>query len=99
MEVIENFLSPLEVGDNGSVSIPSADRGRVDAAYLLAVIIEEKYDKFRIGNKEGILSTWLERNRLVASKYCSLMTANIQQNEYLLRELVRLGSVEIGQGY
>jgi hypothetical protein len=57
MEVIENFLSPLEVGDNGLVSIPSVDRGRGDAANLLAVIIEEKNGEFRIGTKEGILST------------------------------------------
>jgi hypothetical protein len=81
------------------VSIPSVDRKRGDAANLLAVIIEEKYGKFHIGTKEGILSTWLERNGFAATKYSSLTTADVQQNEYLLRELVRLGSFETGQGY
>jgi hypothetical protein len=33
------------------------NQGRGDAANLLAVIIEEKDGKFRIGNKVGILST------------------------------------------
>jgi hypothetical protein len=59
MAVIENFLPPLKFGDNMLVSIPSVDRERGDAANLLAVIIEEKDGKFSIGNKEGILSTWL----------------------------------------
>jgi hypothetical protein len=81
------------------VSILSVDRGRGDAASLLEVIIEEKYGKFHIGSKEEILSTWLERNSLAATKYCSLTTADVQLNEYSLRELVRLGSVETGQGY
>jgi hypothetical protein len=90
MEVIENFLPPIKVGNNVLMSIPSVDRGRGDAANLLAIIIEEKYGKFRIGTKEKILNTWLERNSLTATKYCSLTTVDVQQNEYSLRELVRL---------
>jgi hypothetical protein len=99
MAVIENFLLSLKVGDNVLVSIPSVDQGRGDATNLLAVIIEEKNGKFRIGTKEEILNTWLERNILTATKYCSLTTANVQQNEYSLRKLVRLRSVRIEQGY
>ena len=81
--------------------IPSVDRGRGDAANLLSVIIEENYGKFRIATKEGILSTWLERNSSAATKNCSLTTADIQnlKNEYTLRELVRLWSVGTGQRY
>jgi hypothetical protein len=59
MEIIKNFFPPLEVGDNGLVSIPFVDRGRINAANLLAVIIEEKDCKFCIGIVEEILSTWL----------------------------------------
>lgn len=95
----KGILPPLKVGDNVLVSIPSVDRGRGDAANLLSVIVEEKDGKFRIGTKEGILSTWLERNSLAATKYCSLTTADVQPNEYSLRELVRLGSFGTGQGY
>jgi hypothetical protein len=73
------------------------DRG--DAANLLVVIVEEKDGKFCIGNKEMILSTWLERNSLVATKYCSQTTPDVQKNEYLLRELVGLVSVGTEQGY
>jgi hypothetical protein len=62
------------------VSISNVDRERSDAAKLITVIIEEKDGKFRIGNKEGILSTWLERNSLVATKYFSLTTPDVQQN-------------------
>jgi hypothetical protein len=80
MAIIENFLLPLKVGDNVLVSIQPVDQGRDDAANLLAIIIEEKYGKFYIETKEGILSTWLERNSLAATKYCSLTTADIQQN-------------------
>jgi hypothetical protein len=79
MAVIENVLLPLKVSDNVLVSIPSVDRERGDAANLFAVIIEEKYGKFCIRFKEGILSTWLEWNSLAATKYCSLTTAVVQQ--------------------
>ena len=97
----KGILPPLKVGDNVLVPIPSVDRGRGDAANLLSVIIEENDGKFRIATKEGVLSTWLERNSLAATKYCSLTTADVQnlKNEYTLRELVRLGSVGTGQGY
>jgi hypothetical protein len=77
MAVIKNLLPLLKVGDNILVSIPFVNRGRGDAANLLAVIIEEKDNKFHIGNKERILSTWLERNSLIATKYCSLITADV----------------------
>jgi hypothetical protein len=80
MAVIENFFPHLKIGDNMLVLIPTVDRGRGDAAKLLTVIIEEKDGKFRIGNKKGILSTWLERNSLVATKYCSLTTLYVQRN-------------------
>jgi hypothetical protein len=83
MAVIENFLFSLKVGHNVLVSVPSVDRGRGDAANLLAVIIKEKDGKFRIGTKERILSTWLERNSLttvkqLTTKFCSLTTADVQ---------------------
>ncbi|XP_016658418.1 uncharacterized protein LOC107883265 [Acyrthosiphon pisum] len=74
----KGILPPLKVGDNVLVPIPSVDRGRGDAANLLSVIIEENDGKFRIATKEGILSTWLERNSLAATKYCSLTTADVQ---------------------
>jgi hypothetical protein len=96
MAVIENFLLPLKVGDNVLVSILSVDRGRGDAANLLAVIIEEKDGKFRIRTKEGILNIRRERNSLASTNYRYLTTADIKQNEYLLQKLVRLGSVGIG---
>jgi hypothetical protein len=99
MAVIKNVLLPLKVGDNVLVLILSVDRGWGDAANLLAVIIEEKDGKFRTRTKEGILSSWLERNILAATKYCSLTTSDVQQNEYSLQELFRLGSVGTGQGY
>jgi hypothetical protein len=65
------ILPPVNVGDNVLVAIPSVDRGRGDAANLLAVIIEEKDKKFRIATKEGVLNTWLERNSMASTKYCS----------------------------
>jgi hypothetical protein len=34
--------------------------------------------------------------QFAAIKYCSLTTADVKQNEYSLRELVRLGSVGTG---
>ena len=82
----KGILPPLKVGDNVLLSIPSVDRGRGDAANLLSVIIEEKDGKFRIVTKEGILNTWLERNSLAATKYCSLTTADVQnlKNEICL---------------
>jgi hypothetical protein len=53
MEIIENVLSPLKVGDNVLVSIPSVDRWRGDAANLLAIIIEKKMANFVLGLKKG----------------------------------------------
>lgn len=95
-----DILPPVKVGDNVLVAIPSVDRGRGDAANLLAVIIQEKDGKYLIATKDGTLNTWLERNSLSATKCCSLKTEDIQkENEFSLRELVRLGSVGTGQGY
>ncbi|KAL4148815.1 hypothetical protein QTP88_002966 [Uroleucon formosanum] len=93
----KGIFPPLKVGDNVLFSIPSVDRGRGDAANLLSVIIKENDGKFRIATKEGILSTWLERISLTATKYCSLTTADVQHSK--MNILVRLGSVGTGQGY
>jgi hypothetical protein len=78
MEVIENVLPPLKVGDNLLVSIPSVDRGQGDSQPCN--YHKKKDGKFRIGTKEGILSSWLERNSLAATKYCFLTTVDVQQN-------------------
>eukprot|EP00102_Acyrthosiphon_pisum_P021955 XP_016659165.1 PREDICTED: uncharacterized protein LOC107883520 [Acyrthosiphon pisum] len=78
----KGILPPLKVGDNVLVPIPSVDRGRGDAANLLSVIIEENDGKFRIATKEGILSTWLERNSLAAT--------NPERTESIHKELAKL---------
>lgn len=48
----------------------------------------------------GIIQNWLERNCLASTKYSKLSVIDVPLNkETSVRELVRLGSVETGQGY
>lgn len=59
-----------------------------------------KRRKIQNGTKHGIIQNWLERNGLAYTKYSKLSVNDVPlNNETSVRELVRLGSVETGQGY
>ncbi|CAF3237895.1 unnamed protein product, partial [Rotaria sp. Silwood2] len=48
-------LANFNVGDNVLVPVPDVDRGPTDARNVLAVIMEIKHDKLKLGTEKGIL--------------------------------------------
>lgn len=96
----KGILPPIQVGDNVLVPIPAVDRGRGDPTNLVAVVLEMKEEKVRVGTRDGVLNTWFERNQVAATRFKSISIDDIRSEDvYSLRELVRLGSVGTGQGY
>ncbi|CAF1073429.1 unnamed protein product [Didymodactylos carnosus] len=52
-------LANLNVGDNVLVSVPDLDRGPTDARNILAVIMEIKHDKYKLGTELTTFSSSL----------------------------------------
>ena len=90
----KGILPPIGMGDNVLVPVPSFDRGRGDPSNIVAMVIAQQEDKYKVATRHGMLKTWLERNSLAATK-CTVITAAdiVCDEEYSLREL------GTGQGY
>ena len=69
------FYLLIKVGYNVLLAIPSFDRGRGDPANLVAVVIEEKFKKFRVATKHGILNRFVKvpMNSTTSLRQCCFM--------------------------
>ncbi|CAF1272724.1 unnamed protein product [Didymodactylos carnosus] len=93
-------LANLNVGDNVLVSVPDVDRGPTDARNILAVIMEVKHDKYKLGTENGVLLDYYSSHQVSkAPGLPTLFTQDITKDEpKSLREIARLQSVTGGQG-
>ncbi|CAF1045966.1 unnamed protein product [Didymodactylos carnosus] len=93
-------LANLNVGDNVLVSVPDLDRGPTDARNILAVIMEIKHDKYKLGTENGVLLGYYSSHQVSeAPGLPTLFMQNITEEEpKSLREIARLQSVTGGQG-
>ena len=80
--------------------MPNIDRGLTDARNVLAVVMEIKHDKCRLGTEQGVLhGCYSFRQPFKAPRTSILLIKNGTENgTRSLRELVKLQSVTDGQG-
>ena len=84
----KRILSPLDVGDNATVSIPQLDRGRSDPRNIIGVVIDcSENEYFTIAVKGGVLSGKYLRNQfdVCATKF------------YLVEDVVTEKSISLRQ--
>ncbi|CAF4868915.1 unnamed protein product, partial [Rotaria sp. Silwood1] len=89
-----------DVGDNFLVPVPNVDRGPTDGRNILAVIMEIKHDKYKLGIQNGVLLGYCSYHQIsIASGLPTLFVNNIIIDEQKsLREIVRIQNVASGQG-
>ena len=82
------------------MSIPDVDRGPVDARNVLAVIMEVKYGKYRLGTTHGVLHGFYSYNQILKAPGSPTLLAEDIPSEApkSLREIARLQSITGGQG-
>ncbi|CAF3787312.1 unnamed protein product [Rotaria sp. Silwood1] len=93
-------LINLNVGDNVLVSIPEIDHGPTGPRNVLALIIELKYDKYKLGTEEGVLAGYYSFHQISkAPRAATLLVSHVTQCEpKSLREIVKLQSITGCQG-
>ncbi|CAF5158774.1 unnamed protein product, partial [Rotaria sp. Silwood1] len=93
-------LINLKVGDNVLVSIPEIDHGPTGPRNVLALIIELKYDKYKLGTEEGVLAGYYSFHQISkAPRAATLLVSHVTQCEpKSLREIVKLQSITGCQG-
>ena len=79
--------------------MPNVDRGPTDSRNVLAVIIDIKYDKYKLGTENGVLSDHYSYHQLVkVPDPPILFVQDVETNNpKSLREVVRLQSITGGQ--
>ncbi|CAF3810584.1 unnamed protein product [Rotaria sp. Silwood1] len=82
------------------VPVPNVDRGPTDGRNILAVIMEIKHDKYKLGIQNGVLLGYCSYHQIsIASGLPTLFVNNIIIDEQKsLREIVRIQNVASGQG-
>ena len=80
----EKLFQPLLVGINVTISIPNLDRGKVEAKNLVGVIMNVTDDGFyKIGTKEGTISSMFARNQIFECKETFLKTDEVPEGKEL----------------
>ncbi|CAF4046187.1 unnamed protein product [Rotaria sordida] len=57
-------LAHINIGDNVLVSVPEIDRGPTDARNVLAVVMDIKHDKYKLGTEQGVLHGYYSFHQL-----------------------------------
>ncbi|CAF5006834.1 unnamed protein product, partial [Rotaria socialis] len=93
-------LVDLNVGDNVLIPVPDVDRGPTDARNVLAVVMEIKGDKYKLGVEQGIINAYYSFHQLSkATGTPTILVKNVDQGiKKSLTEVVKLQSVTGGQG-
>ncbi|CAF3516224.1 unnamed protein product [Rotaria socialis] len=93
-------LADLNVGDNVLIPVPDVDRGPTDARNVLAVVMEIKDDKYKLGVEQGIINGYYSFHQISkATGTSTILVENVDQGiKKSLREVVKLQSITGGQG-
>ncbi|CAF2396358.1 unnamed protein product [Rotaria sp. Silwood2] len=92
-------LTNMGIGDNVLISMPDVDRGPTDACNILGVIMEIKYDKYKLGTQNGVLQGYYSYHQISkAPGVPTLLIQDIEDEPKTLREIARLQSITGGQG-
>jgi hypothetical protein len=96
----ENQFSPLNVKMTVKIPVPCVDRGKVDANNVLGVILSVTDDGFyKIGTKNGILSSLYARNQIFQCKEQFISSNDVPNIEIPLRTASIQNSLTGEQGY
>ncbi|CAF4187711.1 unnamed protein product, partial [Adineta steineri] len=84
-------LADLNVGDNVLVPVLDVDRGPTDARNVLAVIIEIKDDKYKLGVEQGVINNYYSFNQFPkAPGILTILIEDVDQSiKKSLREVVK----------
>ena len=96
----ENQFPPLTVETTVKIPVPCVDRGKVDANNVLGVILSVTDDGFyKIGTKNGILSSLYARNQIFQCKEQFISSNDVPNIEIPLRTASTQNSLTGGQGF
>ncbi|CAF2198458.1 unnamed protein product [Rotaria magnacalcarata] len=92
-------LADLNVGDNVLIPVPDVDRGPTDARNVLAVVMEIKDDKYKLGVEQGIINGYYSFHQISkATGTPTILVENIDEGiTKSLREVVKPQSITGGQ--
>lgn len=72
------------------LKIPVFDKAAGKPSNIIGVIlVENAYNKFKIGTEVGIIDSWLERTGFEAVNYRGLTEADVPKNIASIREIAR----------
>ncbi|XP_022177881.1 KRAB-A domain-containing protein 2-like [Myzus persicae] len=96
----ENLFPPLTVETTVKIPVPCVDRGKVDANNVLGVILSVTDDGFyKIGTKNGILSSLYARNQIFQCKEQFISSNDVPNIEIPLRTASTQNSLTGGQEF
>jgi hypothetical protein len=95
-----NTLLPLiEIGKNVTVSIPSVDKGRIDLRNIMAVVLEQIGNNYKLGTTNGIISSLFPRSELTVCEHSFFGIEKVPMDKTLsLRGESTASSLGHGQG-
>ncbi len=95
----DKLLTVMDIGKNVTVSIPSVDKGRVDFRNIMAVVLEQINNNYRLGTENGIISRLFPRSKLTFVEQNFFGPENVPQDIMIsLRQESTLSSFGHGQG-
>lgn len=95
----QTLFPPLQIGDTVTVAVPSVDRGPLDFANILGIIIAQKNDLYRIGTKHGIVKDFYARPDIIKCSANTLVLEDVPENIISMREAAGQQSLTGGQGF
>ena len=93
---------PPVVGSTVQVPIPEVDQGPLDPLFVICCVVDIKPEKslYQLGNKHGLLDTWLPINGFGVCAQILINISEVNREKAIgLREMARLCSIANGQGY
>jgi hypothetical protein len=95
----EKFLQTIEVGRNVTVPIPQFDKGRIDFRNIMAVVLENKDNNYKVGTKNGVIKKLFPRSELTLVEKCFFGPEDVPiDKEISLRQESTFSSLGHGQG-
>jgi len=62
---VSNAVIPeFKINDCITISVPKVDRGPSDPARVIAVIIEEKNEMYKVGTTHGLIKGWFNSGNM-----------------------------------
>ncbi|XP_008178550.1 KRAB-A domain-containing protein 2-like [Acyrthosiphon pisum] len=98
LQVSNAVIPEFKINDCITISVPKVDRGPSDPARVIAVIIEEKNEMYKIGTTHGLIKGWFNSRSMQHATANFILAEQVdKQKELTLCETVQV--VSGGQGF